>query len=99
MKLTIELNDHDLKASIEKQLERVVASVTEQLISVKVNEIVDKKLARVNDSDLQQAMTEACHQVLETVLGSRSGNTWERNRKVQAYLTDAAVATIKAAAK
>lgn len=97
MKLTIEINDHTLHAAIEAQLQKVVAGITDTLIATKVNEIVDKKLARVSDSDLQMAMTSAAEAQLDRVLGSRQGNTWERDRKLKAFITDAAVAAIKSA--
>lgn len=97
MKLTIEINDHTLHAAIEAQLQKVVADITDTLIATKVNEIVDKKLARVSDSDLQMAMTSAAEAQLDRVLGARQGNTWERDRKIKAFITDAAVAVIKSA--
>lgn len=97
MKLTIELNDHTLHAAIEAQLQRVVAGITDQLIAAKVNEIVDKKMARVSDSDLQLALVSAANEQLDRVLGPRAGNVWSRDQRIKAFIADAALAAIKTA--
>lgn len=92
MKITVEINDTTLHNAIEQQLSATVAEVTNQLIAVKVNEIVDKKLGRLTEERVEECLERAALKLVQNQFGS---SDWQRATQIKSLISTAAERIVK----
>lgn len=73
MKLTIELNDNDLKKAIDEQVAKGIAELTTASIKAQVDQILKIKFERVTDNLVLETLRTAADQAVRSVT-SRSYN-------------------------
>lgn len=96
MKLVVELNDSDLRKAVADQVGRAIASITDDLIREKTNEILTIKFGRVDEKMIEAAIDKAALAVVRTTNNERS--TWGSIVSLaRTSIQEAAVAAVKEA--
>lgn len=97
MQVVINIPDAVLREAIEAQVGAAVASLTDEIVMAKANAIIDTKLARFNpvriaDEKVREQMTEHVKNVLQSEFNALlgGGSSWDRRKKLEELLTNAA---------
>lgn len=91
MKLTIELNDNDLRKAISEQIGATVSSIANEMIVSRVTEVLNARLGRVTDLSVETAIRDAAREAVTKVI-----NKGYNDAVVRGALADAAERVIKA---
>lgn len=92
MKIVIELNDADLRKAIDEQLSKAIAGMADNIITEKINSILEVKFKRINDAGVDAAVAHAAKLAVEKV-----ANSGYNNSAIRDALAAAAARVIKEA--
>lgn len=83
MKVVIELDDAALRHAIEAQVGKSISELSSEVISKKIDEILEKKFARISDAAIEKAIHAEAKKTLE-------GNSWGLPARIDKYMATAA---------
>lgn len=97
MKVAIELDDATLHRAIKNQVGKAIAALTDEHITARVNEILQKKFSRVDDAVIAVAIGKAAAELVRSPNGVH--NTYSLHSRIDKALGDAARSLLREDAK
>lgn len=79
MKIVIELNDADLRRSVDEQIGKAIAGLADQVIKDKINSILEVKFKRIDAAGIDASVAHAAKLAVEKVCSAGYNNSAVRD--------------------